>query len=90
MLKFPLGTIVITPNALEALEKASRRPGEFINRHARGDWGKLDPEDWEANEWSLQNGARLMSSYPFGNNQKLWIITEADRSVTTLLLPEDY
>ena len=62
---------------------------EFLLRHHTGDWGDLDPEDVEANRAALHYGSRLLSSYDIGH-QKLWIITEADRSTTTVLLPEEY
>lgn len=87
---FPAGQIVATPGALAALEQANRSPLEFLSRHLRGDWGDLDQEDKTENELSLKYGYRLMSSYPVSETEKLWIITEADRSVTTLLLPEEY
>lgn len=87
---FPAGQIVATPGALAALERANRSPLEFLSRHLRGDWGDLDQEDKTENELSLKYGYRLMSSYPVSETEKLWIITEADRSVTTLLLPEEY
>ena len=60
-----------------------------LRRHVRGDWGCVDAEDQEANDASLLDGTRLLSAYMIGG-QKLWIITEADRSLTTLLLPEEY
>ncbi len=87
---FPAGQIVATPGALAALEHANRSPLEFLSRHLRGDWGDLCQEDKTENELSLKYGYRLMSSYPVSVTEKLWIITEADRSVTTLLLPEEY
>ena len=87
---FPAGQIVATPGALAALERANRSPLEFLSRHLRGDWGDLCQEDKTENELSLKYGYRLMSSYPVSETEKLWIITEADRSVTTLLLPEEY
>ncbi len=61
-----------------------------LNRHLQGDWGTLDPEDIEANENALRNGGRLFSAYLTSAALKFWIITEADRSATTILLPEDY
>jgi hypothetical protein len=94
---FPLGQVVATPGALAA----SRYPGqflEFLARHVRGDWGCIDPDDAEANALAIAEGSRILSAYPidqekpcagFGENC-IWIITEADRSVTTILLPEDY
>lgn len=86
--KFSLGQLVATPNALAHI------PNEeiliAISRHVRGDWGVLDREDLQSNEDALQNGGRLFSSYLSQQNVKFWIITEWDRSVTTVLLPEDY
>ena len=86
--KFPLGKMVATPNALASI------PNEEIlnalSRHVRGDWGTLDAEDLQSNERALQFGGRLFSSYLSSQDVKFWIITECDRSVTTVLLPEDY
>jgi hypothetical protein len=76
--------------AMDELEQANRSPLEFLSRHVRGDWGDLCPEDKTENELSLKHGFRLLSSYPVSETEKLWIITEADRSVTTLLLPAEY
>src|SRR5947208_14362910 len=87
---FPLGRLLGTPVTLEALNKANQQPFEFLARHARGDWGDLDTHDTEENQFSLDHGFRLLSSYTTGAGDKLWIITEADRSATTLLLPEEY
>jgi hypothetical protein len=91
--RFSLGQVVATPAALALLEETGEPFQKFLNRHAVGDWGDaLDPEDAALNEQALLDGDRLLSSYKLaGNdNQKLWIITESDRSVTTLLLPSDY
>lgn len=87
---FPPGQIVATPGALALLEQANKSPLEFLSRHLRGDWGDLCKEDKTENELSLKCGFRLMSSYPITDTEKLWIITEADRSATTLLLPAEY
>jgi len=87
---FLLGQIVATPGALEALTRAKQSPHDFLNRHGTGDWGELGNEDKTENEYSLQHGFRILSSYTTAAGEKLWVITEADRSVTTLLLPEDY
>lgn len=87
---FPPGQIAATPGALRLLEENNKSPLEFLSRHLRGDWGDLCPEDKMENEPSLKQGFRLMSSYPITAAEKLWVITEADRSVTTLLLPEEY
>jgi Protein of unknown function (DUF2958) len=88
--KFPLGQVVATPAALEALEVVGKRPQEFLARHGRGDWGELDEHDRLVNEHALAHGDRLLSSYILDNGQRLWIITEADRSASTLLLPSEY
>ena len=87
---FPPGRLVATPGALALLAQVNRSSVEFVSRHLRGDWGDLCQEDKTENEVSLKYGFRLMSSYPVTDNAKIWIITEADRSVTTLLLPEEY
>lgn len=88
--RFALGQIVATPGALKALEEAGKSPFEFLDRHASGDWGELGEEDKHENELSLVHGFRLLSAYKLGSGEKIWIITEADRSVTTILLPQDY
>jgi hypothetical protein len=87
---FALGHVVATPGALEALKKASQEPQHFLLRHARGDWGEVAAEDAAENRFSLATGLRLLSSYTTAAGDKLWIITEADRSATTVLLPEEY
>jgi len=87
---FCSGRIVATPGALALLERAQNSPSEFLSRHLRGDWGDLCQEDKAENELSLKHGFRLLSSYPVTETHTLWIITEADRSVTTLLLPSEY
>jgi hypothetical protein len=87
---FPLGQIMATPGALEALEASHQSPAEFLTRHARGDWGELSADDITENEFSLKNGFRLLSSYLTAAGQKLWVITEAERDLTTLLLPDEY
>ncbi len=87
---FELGQIVATPGALAALQKAGQEPADFLRRHVACDWGDLSNEDQNENDYSLENGFRLLSSYRTKADDKLWIITEADRSATTLLLPEEY
>jgi len=88
--KFPLGRIVATPGTLEALQDAGQDPMEFLQRHQAGDWGDLCEADKQENEFSLKNGYRLLSAYTTTNNVKVWLITEADRSATTLLRPGEY
>ena len=85
----PLGRVVATPGALKVLEEAGEHPFAYIARHATGDWGDLCAFDRRQNGIALREGLRVLSSYPVGEG-RLWIITEADRSATTLLLPEEY
>lgn len=89
-MSFPLGRIVATPGALEAMEGAGTSPASLLARHAAGDWGDICPEDRAENELSLREGFRLLSSYTLSTGRRIWIITEADRSCTTCLRPEDY
>ena len=86
-MKFQLGQVVITPTALEKLKSDDIL--NALNRHIVGDWGELDEEDRQTNDEALQSGSRLLSAYRSGGT-KFWIITEASREVTTVLLPEDY
>ncbi len=87
---FPLGRTVATPGVLGALALAGVMPQALLDRHARGDWGELDEEDRRANGQALSTGGRLLSAYALPDGVRVWVITEADRSATTLLLPEDY
>ena len=86
--KFRLGQIVATPNALSQLTHEDTLRG--IQRHQAGDCGDVSDEDRQENELSLKEGFRLFSVYHAANGVKFWIITEADRSATTILMPEDY
>jgi hypothetical protein len=90
MARFPLGLIVGTPGALAALAEAGETPVGFLRRHVSGDWGDVDEEDWQANEQSLLDDSRILSAYKLSTGERFWIITEADRSSTTLLLPSEY
>ena len=85
----PLGKVVATPGALKVLTDAGENPLHYLVRHAYGDWGDLNAQDRRENELSLKHGWRILSSYPVGG-KTVWVITEADRSVTTILLPEEY
>jgi len=87
---FDLGQTVATPGAIEALQKSNVSPCSLLARHQSGDWGDLCDEDVAENNYALSHGYRLFSSYQITETIKIWVITEADRSVTTLLLPEDY
>jgi hypothetical protein len=86
--KFPLGRLVATANAASCLSPAEI--SSALRRHLLGDWGDLDEEDKQTNERALVEGTRLFSAYHAADGTKFWIITEWDRSVTTVLLPEDY
>jgi hypothetical protein len=89
--RFALGQTFITPGAEEALLIAGQTEIEFLRRHMSCDWGsELSEEDVQENELSLEEGFRLLSAYRTAKGQKLWIITEADRSATTILLPSEY
>ena len=87
---FDLGQIVGTPGAMRALEEAEKHPSELLVRHVTGDWGELPDEDKEENERSVEQGFRILSAYTLETGTKVWVITEWDRSVTTLLLPVEY
>ncbi len=87
---FDLGQVVATPAALNALRRSSQGPAEFLRRHATGDWGDVDGHDQKQNEMALREGGRILSSYQTRLGEQLWVITEADRSSTCILLPEDY
>jgi len=87
---FDLGQLVATPGALAALEKTGQNAMEFLSRHVSGDWGELPQEDKDENQLSLTKGFCLLSSYRTSAGDKIWVITEADRSHTTLLLPDEY
>ena len=86
----PLGRMVATPGALHALMLAGENALVYLARHASGDWGVVSPEDACANELARETGERILSAYRLRDGTKLWIITEADRSSTCILLPEEY
>ncbi len=88
MSKLQLGQVVITRNAMETLDLSSVTLS--LRKHSAGKWGDVCVDDWKANDEALVNGDRILSSYKDINGTKFWIITEADRSSTTVLLPEDY
>jgi hypothetical protein len=87
---FPLGQVVATSGALEALRETEQDPLELLTRHVTGDWGDLSEEDKEENEFSVDRQLRILSAYKLSTGTKIWVISEADRSATTFLLPEDY
>lgn len=90
MCRFELGRIAVTPGVLMVLQETGQEPTEFLARHQAGDWGEVSEEDRRENELSLREGFRLLSVYRTAKGVKLWVITEADRSATTILLPEEY
>lgn len=89
-LKFPLGQVVATPGALKVLEDAKQSPAEFLARHRSGDWGDVSAGDGRANDLAVKGGERLLSSYKTRGGVTIWVITEADRASTCVLLPEEY
>ena len=88
--KFFPGVIAITPGALDAFKQTGDELQVFLDRHLRGDWGELDAHDRRVNEHALVNSLRLLSAYTLSDGTSFWIITEADRSVSTFLLPSEY
>lgn len=87
---FPLGQIVATPGALEALKQSGQGALPFLARHQYGDWGIVCPADAAENALSVREGYRVLSAYRLDSGVRIWIITEANRSITTVLLPEEY
>lgn len=87
---FPLGEVVATPGALDLLDRTETNGYDLLLRHQFGDWGSVPLEDDEANQAAVLNGDRILSSYYLNPDERIWIITEADRSFTTLLLPDEY
>jgi hypothetical protein len=87
---FRLGQVVATPGALMALERAGDSPHTFLERLICGDWGELGEDDRQENALSLEHSFRLLSAYQTTAGEKLWVITEANRTLTTILLPDEY
>ena len=87
---FDLGHLVSTPGALDALTCVGEEPWGYLARHATGDWGNLDDDDRRMNDLALRHGERILSAFDLTDGTRIYVITEADRSVTTLLLPEEY
>jgi hypothetical protein len=93
--EFFLGRLLITPGAIEALERSGQSALEFLPHHAQGDWGNVCEEDRQANDDALIDGSRILSAFHTSLGEKLWIITEAadesgHRAATTILLPSEY
>jgi hypothetical protein len=87
---FLLGQVVATPGALDLLDRTATNAHDLLIRHQQGDWGSVPFEDAEQNVAAIVSGSRILSSYTLNDTERLWIITEWDRSVTTLLLPDEY
>jgi len=86
--KFELGHLCATPGVLDSVLQEEMLSA--LKRHARGDWGELGPEDAQRNDCSVKEGSRILSAYRSSTGVRFWIITEGDRSATTMLLPEEY
>jgi hypothetical protein len=88
--RFSLGQIVATPGALALLEESGENPAVFLSRHVRGDYGEICEEDRQLNDQAITDGSRLLSAYRTSKGERLWVITEADRSSTSLIRPDEY
>ena len=88
--RFQLGRIFLTPGAIDALEESGESARTFINRHARLEQGELSDEDFRENLFSVSHQLRIFSAFKTAQGVKLWVISEADRSSTTILLPSEY
>jgi hypothetical protein len=89
-IRFPLWQIVATPGALEALREAGDEPIAYLMRHQSGDWGEVPEEDAKENEFSVENDLRILSAYRLKDGTRIWVLTETDRSATTILLSAEY
>ena len=89
-IKFEPGRIVATPGALEAFRASGEEPLTYLTRHLAGDWGEVCVEDKQENERSLEQGWRILSAYTLKTGVVIWVITEADRASTCVLLPSEY
>ena len=89
-MRFQPGYLTATPGALEVLEDAKQSPMEFVQRHLAGDFGEVCAEDAAENELSIKKGFRILSAYRTNKGVRIWVITESDRSATTILLPSEY
>ena len=90
MILFQLGEVVATTGAVETMQELNVTPQQLLQLHVNGDWGSVDPEDAKSNDAAVKDGDRILSSYRIGEHTRIWVITEWDRSVTTLLLPSEY
>jgi hypothetical protein len=88
--KFRVGQVVGTPGAIAALGAAGESASKYLDRHVVGDWGDLDADDKRANDEAIGDEGRIFSAYILPTKVKIWVITEADRASTCILLPEEY
>lgn len=88
--KFALGQTVITPGAMVALAFNNITPHMLLHRHSHGDWGDISADDKALNDQAIKDGGRILSAYTLADEQMVWIITESDRSASTILLPSEY
>jgi len=88
--RLQLGHVVATYSALRKMQVNSIDPHTLLTRHAAGDWSEMDAEDRKANIEAAASGLRVFSAYRINEAERIWIVTEADRSVTTFLLPHEY
>jgi hypothetical protein len=88
--KFPLGSLVATPGALAVIAESGQTPLDFLSRHVCGDWGDVGPGDAKLNDQAITDGDRVFSAYKTLKGERIWVITEADRSSTCILLPSEY
>ena len=86
--KFEIGRLLITPGALQKI--SPKEVKESVRRHQTGDWGEVCEDDGALNDWAMKNSERMLSAYRSSTGERFWVITEADRSVTTILLPSEY
>jgi len=89
-LTIKLGQVLMTPGAQAALEASKESPWAFLTRHIKGDWGDVDAEDRGLNDAAVRDGSRVLSAYVTSDGTRIWVISEADRSATTILLPDEY
>ena len=87
---FQLGQVVATPGAIDALAEAQTSAWALLSRHVSGDFGEVDAEDWQANLSAINDDARILSAYTLKTGERLWVITEADRSSSCVLRPDEY
>ncbi|RJQ55255.1 MAG: hypothetical protein C4521_02810 [Actinobacteria bacterium] len=86
----PWTPLLTTQGAWKAFQEAGENPTLYLLRHRQGDWGEVDEEDWRENDYAAKHNFRILSAYTLKTGVRVWIITEADRSATTFLLPEEY